>query len=248
MIIFDEKDYAERIMKSGHYQTLQHQGRERRALARYLKYDLGYNDFEIRKTVAGIKSNRKEIYDEQIWNDIMNKLISVYDNADYIKDFKVGISQSELDIILNQPTIELRNLLFVMTVYFKWARNTRERLCMRGTDTWVKEADLDCCKIAGLDKLRKPERIKLFNILFTNGVYKTDYIRRYNSIFTLPFIDDKTPVIVIDNFSEILAHLENYIDPNTCTRCTECNALIYKTSNRKHLCQWCADNRKHKRG
>lgn len=248
MIIFDEKDYAERILKSGHYQTLQYQGRERRALARYLKYDLGYNDFEIKQMVSKIKSRRKEVFDRATWDMVMNKLLQVYDKSDYIKGFKVGISKSEIDIILDQPTIELRNLLFALTVYFKWARHTKERLCMRGADTWVKEADLDCCKIAGIDKLRKTERIKLFSILLKKGVYQSDYIRRYCDIFTLPFIDDKTPVIVIDNFNDIMAYLENYINPNSCTHCASCGALIYKNTNKRRFCKWCSTNRKHKKG
>ena len=248
MIIFDEKDYAQRIINSGHYQTLQHQGRERKALARYLKYDMGYNDYEIKQKVSEIKSKRKEKYDSDIWDATMNRVIETYDNADYIKDYKVGISQAEIDTILDQPTTELRNLLFVLTVYFKWARNTREYLCMRGTDTWVKEADLDCCKLAGLSKLRKAERIQLFNILYHKGVYKSDYIRKYHDIFTLPFIDDKTPVIVIQDFNEILAYLEQYLNPDSCTHCEVCGALIHKSAHNRVRCKWCNMNRKHKKG
>lgn len=245
MIIFDEKKYAEKIIRFGYYQTLQFLGKERRAVARYLKYDMGYSDYEITKAITNIKSRKKELYDDDVWENVMVKLLNGYDKSEYIKDYRVGISQTELDIILDQPTIELRNLLFVLLVYFKWARNTKSRLCMRGTDTWVKEEDLDCCKIAGLNKLRKSERVDLFSILYKKGVYKSDFIRKYNNIFTLPFVDDKKPVIVIDDFTEIIAHLENYIDPNKCTHCIECGALTYKTSNRQKACKMCSKNRKH---
>lgn len=235
-------------MRTGYYQTIKHQGQERRALARYLKYELSYGDKEIKDTLSSIKSKRKEMFDNDIWDEIMDRLLVSYDNSEYIRGFQVGISQGELDVILSQPTLELRNLLFTLTVYFKWARSTKERLCMRGDDTWVKEADLDCCKLAGIDKMRKQERTKLFNALYVSGVYQTDFIRRYNDIFKLSFIDDRTPVIVIEDFNEIVAHLENYLDPKSCTKCSVCGSLIYKTNNRKHMCKWCSNYRKHKKG
>lgn len=226
-------------MRAGCYQTLQHQGKERRALARYLKYDLGYNDYQIKETVSKIKSKRKEIFDDDIWDEIMSKLLDKFDKGEYIKDLKVGISESELDVILNQPTTELRDLLWVLTVYFKWARNTKERLCMRGTNEWVKEADLDCCRLAGLERLRKNERIQLFNILVKNKLYNSDYIRRYHSIFTLPFIDDKKPVIIINDYNDIVAHLENYINSTSCIKCEECGSLVRKKTNNQRYCTIC---------
>lgn len=231
-------------MQSGNYQTLKWQGRERRALARYLKYDLGYNNFQIKETVTSIKSKREEVYHEEDWHFIMQKMIEYFDKGEYVKDIPVGISKTELEVILDQPTIELRNLLFVLTVYFKWARKTKERLCRRGTDEWVKEADLDVCRMAGLDKLRKAERNNMFYILGQKEVYKSDFIRRYENIFTLPFIDDKTPVIVINDYEEVLANLENYLNPDNCRKCSKCGVLIYRTSNVRHLCKWCAEHRK----
>lgn len=247
MIIFNERDYAERIIDSGWYHTLQYQGQERRALAKYLKYKRGYDDQQIKDFVGRIKSKRKEIYDDDVYESIMDKLVEKYDKTEYVYDLKVGVSQDELNIILLQPTIELRNLLFVLLVYYKWALQTQDRLCVRNNTIWVKEADLDCCKIARLGNLRKDERIKLFSDLYSSGLYDSDYIRRYHNIFTLNFVDDKEPVIVIDDFHDILAHLEYYLDPNSCIHCSYCNSLIHKTGHNHKMCKECRKHRKHQK-
>lgn len=247
MIIFDEKDYAERVIKSGYFQTLKCQGQERRAVAKYLRYDKGYNEQQIRDTITKIKSRRKEIYDEDIWDSIMDKLIVNYDKSEYLYDMKVGISQSELDIVLSQPTLELRNLLFALLVYYKWAEQIRERSFVRKERIWVREADLECCKLAHLDNLRKDERILLFGALYQSGLYNTDYVRKYRNIFTLTFVDNNEPVLVIDDFGDVLAHLEKYLNSNKYTECSECGSLIFRTSNKRRLCKMCVNNRKHRK-
>lgn len=247
MIIFNEKDYAERVIKSGYFQTLKYQGQERRAVAKYLKYEKGYNDQQIKNAITKIKSRRKEIYDEDIWDSIMDKLIINYDKSSYLSDIKVGISQSELDIILAQSTIELRNLLFSLLVYYKWARQVGERSFIRKEHIWVREADLDCCKLAHLDDLKRDERINLFGELYRTGLYSTDYVRKYRNIFTLNFIDDNEPVLVIEEFGDILAHLEKYLNSNKYTECSECGSLIFRTSNKRRLCKMCVNNRKHRK-
>lgn len=247
MIIFNEKDYAERVIKSGYFQTLKFQGQERRAVAKYLKYEKGYTDQQIKDAIIDIKSRRKEMYDADIWDNIMDKLIINYDKSEYLCDIKVGISQSELDVVLAQPTIELRNLLFSLLVYYKWASQTRERTFVRKERVWVREADLDCCKLAHLDSLKRDERISLFGDLYKTHLYDTDYVRKYRNIFTLTFVDNKEPVLIIDEFGDILAHLEKYLQSNKYTECSECGSLIFKTSNRRRLCKMCVNNRKHRK-
>lgn len=247
MIIFNERDYAERVIKSGYFQTLKYQGQERRAVAKYLKYDKEYTDQQIKDTITGIKSRRKEMYDEDIWDNIMDKLIINYDKSEYLCDISVGISQNELDIILSQPTIELRNLLFSLLVYYKWAAQTRERSFIRKENIWVREADLDCCKLAHLDDLKRDERISLFGALYQTNLYNTDYVRKYRNIFTLTFVDDDEPVMVIDDFGDILAHLEKHLKSNKYTECSECGSLIFRTSNKRRLCKMCVNNRKHRK-
>lgn len=245
IIIWDEKKYAQRILKTKRYQTLKFQGKERRALARYMKYDLGYNETQTRECLNSIRSKRQEMFDKDVWDSVISKLLDKFDDYDYMRDITVNISKTEIDIILNQPTLELRNLLFVLTVYFKWAVNSNERVCQRKDGVWVKNADLDCCKIAGLDKLRKFDRYKLFYILEKEtNVYKSDFIRKYNEIFTLTFLDDNEPAIIIDNYTEVLAHLENYIDSSKCCNCSICGDLIYKTVHNKIMCNNCRSDRK----
>lgn len=247
MIIFNERDYAKRILNSGYFQTLKYQGQERRAIAKYLKYDKDYNDQQIKKTITNIKSRRKEIYDNDIWDSIMNKLIDKYDKSEYVCDINVGISQTELSIILSQPTIELRNLLFVLLVYYKWAIQTKEKSFIRKDAIWVREADLECCKLAHLEDLRKNERVTLFSELYKSKLYNTDYVRKYHNIFTLTFVDDNEPIIIIEDFCDILAYLEQYLNSNKYTECSECGSLIFRTSNRRKLCKMCANNRKHRK-
>lgn len=247
MIIFNEKDYAERVIKNNCFQTLKYQGLERRAVAKYLKYEKGYSEDHIKEFITNIKSKRKELYDEEIWDSIMNKLIINYDKTEYLYDIEVHISQSELDIVLSQPTLELRNLLFVLLVYYKWASQTKDRSFIRRDAIWVREADMECCKMAHLDKLKRDERILLFGELYQSGLYSTDYVRKYRDIFTLNFIDEGTPIIIIKDFHDILAYLENYIDPNNCIHCSQCNSLICKTGRNHKMCSSCRNNRKHQK-
>ena len=76
MIIFDEKQYAEKILRNKEYSTLKNQGQERCAIARYLRYEKGCMDEEIIQTLLKIPMLNGEMLEDYQKEQILQKIIN----------------------------------------------------------------------------------------------------------------------------------------------------------------------------
>lgn len=243
MIIFDEKKYAERILRNKEYGTLKNQGQERCAIVRYLKFDKGYSDEDILNVLFKIPMHGGESLTKQHKKEIYQRIIEKAPKYEYIKDIEVTIYKSELDIINSIEDENCRNLLFCSLVYYKWgqhifAKNFYSKISEK---VMVLEDDDNISKISKIMKLRKDERFALYRELYLKKYYVQDIIKSKN-YFYIPFAKSsgEDVAITINNYNNILGELYLYNQETGYKRCESCGEVIKKNNNKQKYCNNCA--------
>ena len=241
MIIFDEEQYAKKIIKQKKYNTIKNQGRERCSLVRYL-INLGYDRNKIIHFLFKIPMSGGDFLTKNEKNIIFEKIIDKAQKFELIKDIKIDIYLEEINIIKNIEDINARNLLFVYLVYYKWAckipyLNFNSK---KNNTIMVLENNKDLWKIADLLKMRVADRYKICNFLFVNEFYKITNFKS-NNYFYIPFaVSDGEIAFTIQNFDNILGELLFYLYPEDYKRCAICGTVIKKTRSPKKYCSTCA--------
>ena len=240
MIIFDEKRYAEEILKDG-YKTKKHQGRERCIIARYLR-DQGKDDNYIKEKIDSLYFEGKEYLTKDNLDMIYSRILEKANNYAYVFDITVDIYKEEMDIIINIQDEKAKNLLFVSLVYYKWASqvfhlryNSYKRNCIM-----VIENDNELFKLAGISKLKVQDRYKVFNYIYKNKLYITDTIKSTNYFF-IPFAKNEGEVVLsINNYDNILGWLNYYLNPKEYRICIVCGKVFKPNNNKQKYCKKCA--------
>lgn len=253
MLVFDEKKYAEDIIKNKAYNTIKNQGKERCIIARYLHW-MGLSNNDIIKELSKIPMAGGEYLSEENKISIFTKIVNKALDYEFIYDKEVLIYQDELDTILTIENDDAQNLLFIYLVYYKWARqnNNLKFYSKKNQVDMVVENNIDIWKLANVAKLRVSERYRLNNMLYNLGLYKIDNFKSHNYIY-LPFIhrfqnegtlfNDNNYVMKIDNYDNILGEFLLYKYPEKYKRCECCNIVIQKTRSPKKYCDKCSRNK-----
>lgn len=243
MLVFDEKKYAEDIIKNKAYNTIKNQGKERCIIARYL-YWKGLDNNGIIKELSKIPMAGGEYLSEENRISIFTKIVNKALDYEFIYDKEVLIYKDELDTILTVENEDAQNLLFIYLVYYKWARqnNNLRFYSKKNQIDMVVENSVDIWKLANVAKLRVSERYRLNNMLYSLGLYKIDNFKAHNYIY-LPFAkqsEDDNYIIKINNYNNILGEFLLYKNPERYKRCECCNTVIQKTRSPKKYCDKCS--------
>lgn len=242
VIIFDEKQYAEKILRNKEYSTLKNQGQERCAIARYLRYEKGCMDEEIIRTLLKIPMLNGEMLEDYQKEQIFQKIINKSQNYEYVKNITVDLYKEEMDIINSIEDTRCRDLLFCCLVYYKWGCNvfTKSFYSRKLEVNMVLEDDKNISKIAKLSDLSVKERNEKFMFLFSKKYYFNDIINK-KSYFYIPFAKNEgEKVISISNYDNILGELYIYNKEKGYSRCNNCGAVIKKNNNKQKYCNHCA--------
>lgn len=248
MLIFDEKKYAQNLIKNREFQTYRQKDIERYILIRYLSSE-GMSYEEIKKELGNFPLVGCEYLDKKEVDLIYNKIVERALAYPLVTNIKVVIYKSEIDVINKLEDKNAQRLLFMLLVYYKWAVNQPYLFFFsRYNNTkMVITNDMDIWKYAGLMKLRVAERYKLCNKLIIDGLYVEDNFKS-NNYFYLPFsVEDGEEAIVIDNYDNIIGELDYYNDKDNYKRCSECGVVINKTRSPKKYCDNCAKIIKNKK-
>ena len=241
MLIFDEKKYAEKLLREKEFQTYRQKDIERYILIRYL-HNEGKDINDIKKKLEEFPMIGCEYLDKKEINVIYNKIIERALSYPLVTDIKINIYKEELDVINSLEDENARNLLFILLVYYKWACNQKHLYFFSRYNNvkMVVTNDMDVWKYANLMKLRVFERYKLCNQLISQNLYVEDNFKS-NNYFYLPFmVNEGEPEIVISNYDNILGELYYYNDKENYKRCAECGVIIKKTRSPKKYCKNCA--------
>ena len=241
MLVFDEKEYAEKILHTKSYNTVKSQGRERCILVRYLT-SLGKSEEEIKKTLSLIPMSGGEYLSSRDKDIIYSKILSKANEFDFVTGIRIKIYKEELEVIEDIDDEVLRHLLFIYLVYYKWASNVKDlRFYSKKNDIMmVVENNNDLWKLAGLSKFRVADRYRMCNKLFEKGLYRIDNFKAHNYIY-LPFVKNTGELAFeISNYKNVLGEILLYEEPEKYKRCAVCKTVIKKTRSPKKYCMDCA--------
>ena len=255
MLIFDEKQYAQELLKQKDFNTYRKRDVERYIVIRYLHSE-GHDLQDIKKELSKFPLVGCEYLDKKDIDIIYDKIIERALSVPLVTNIHTMIRKCEIEIINSIEDINTRNLLFVLLVYYKWA-TTQQPLYFFSKHNNVKMAvtnDVDIWKLAGLTKLKVADRYKICNQLISKGLYVEDNFKSHN-YFYLPFAcdaygeggyGDSEVAICISNYNNILGELDYYNNPDGYKRCAECGVVIKKTRSPKKYCDTCAKSVKNK--
>ena len=247
MLVFDEKKYAEKLLKNRNFETYRQRDVERYILMRYLVSE-GLDFDEIKGRLSRFPLIGCEYLDKKTVDTIYKKILDKATSCELVTGIKVTIYKEEMEIINSLSCDDVKGLLFVLLVYYKWAIS-QPYLYFYSRKNNVKMAlvnDKDCWKLANLMKLRVLDRYKLCNELLSKGLYQEDNFKSHN-YFYLPFAKDSGEVAFeISNYENLLGELKFYNDKDNYKRCSICGVVIKKTRSPKKYCSDCAYKEKRK--
>lgn len=241
MLVFDEKKYAEKLLKEKKFQTYRQKDIERYILIRYL-VSLGKSFDEIKKEMEKFPLVGCEYLDESDIDLIYHKIMDRALSCSLVTDVEVTIYKSEMDKINELEDDNAKRLLFVLLVYYKWAMNQNYLyfFSRHFNKKMVITNDMDIWKYSNIMKLRVAERYKICNELILKELYVEDNFKS-NNYFYIPFaVDEGEEVIKIKNYDNILGELYIYNDKEHYKRCSECGVVIKKSRSPKKYCNNCA--------
>ena len=247
MLIFDEKKYAENLLKNKEFKTYRQKDIERYVLIRYL-YFIGMEEEEIKKQLAKFPFTGCEYLDKVEVDYIYDKILQKALSRPLVTGIEVDIYDEEMEIIENIEDINVKKLLFILLVYYKWAcQQSYLKFFSRYNNVdMVITNDIDVWKNAGIMNLRTSERYKLCNKLIEKGLYVEDNFKA-NNYFYLPFCQKSGKIAIkITNYDNILGELFYFEDKNHYKRCSNCGVVITKTRSPKKYCSSCAKEIKNK--
>jgi predicted RNA-binding Zn-ribbon protein involved in translation (DUF1610 family) len=238
LIIFDEKEYVEKLLKCGFQQPYNKRFKDVFILAKYYKY----NKYSKKRTIRMLTDYMIK-YDNEFEinrgndNEIIAKIVhNVYSHKYHFRhNESVGITKGEIDKILQLKNKNEKQIAFVLLVLSKLYRSRR---------IYVQKNDL--IKLSSVCE----DRGYCDNIL--GYLDKINYIDIAGGLIEVLFVDKESEIIAeINDFNNLIEQL--YVVLNKYSQnetwCIKCGGQIEKTSNRTKYCPacWKEEERKLKR-
>lgn len=223
MIIFDEKQRVEELLKTGF--------KSKTALLDFIllgKYLIaqGKSGTELQNELIKVLSDKQNLIPANYLPTIIPKIIRVATNNPLQENKTVHITKEELDII-SQFSDKAQRIAFVYLVCYKFY----------GKEFAIKP--IETKRLAKLTNMRNNQLFLLENELFEKGFLKDKETRtELFYIVNLPDNDNSKVVIEIDDYRELIYYYERYLGENVIN-CKMCNKLIKRNSNAQIYCKDC---------
>lgn len=246
MIIFDEKEYALKLLQDG-YIRKNKKLKDIFILAKYFKYQ-GLSQLQACKEVIRFINK----FDDSVYSYITYQLkkyaIKTVDNA-YTKnytlrfDIKVKLSECELKSLLQLKTIGEKQVMFVLLVLNKFYRSNIKNFYTNYKDIFqFTKLDYQSNNIKNIfSKLIKKKYISIIDkhkqAIITKLKHISIYKRLYFKINIKPCDNIIYTITNFDNLMSDFAKCMKLIDGGTY--CSICGIPIKQTSNRRKYCRSC---------
>ncbi len=227
MIIFDEKAYAENLIKNG-YKNKKYISYDNIILVKYWK-SIGLLENEIKDKLSRFMNEFENLFSSaNIVGSKVNKAIEVGMKYDLLTDVVVEITQDELDRINGLETLELRKMMFVFLVVWKF-RGMPQRLKITNTD------------------ILKLSKVKANNDVFWDYIYgitqsgmlsMVEYKRK--SYYRVHMEEHGDVVLHIDKFDDLINYYLSLVEPERYKDCEKCGVPILITTSNNKYCTGCA--------
>lgn len=229
MIIFDELKYAENIIKNG-YKGKKYVSYDNIILVKYLKYK-GWSEIEIRNFLRNMMVDYEYLFNRNILERKINRAMNKGMKYDLLTGIDVEITDGEIKLINSLDKIELRKMMFVLLVVWKF----------RGMPKRFKISNEDLMKLS---------QVRVNNSTFWNYIYQItqtkmlSMVEYKNKSYYRIHIDtfEENSILKINDFDNIIYYYLSLVEPEKYSLCKECGKIIKLTSNRQKYCRDCWKN------
>ncbi|MCP1159425.1 hypothetical protein [Bacillus infantis] len=223
MIIFDEKKYAELMLKKG-FQTKNKNVYELNILAKYLhtKYE---SDTKVKNELVAFCEKYLDHFNKDEWYKIVNKTVSSAKRGSLVTDKEVHIAKEELDKIANLKDIREQQLAFVLLVLYKFYDYKKFEVIIE-----------DLYRLAKLN-LNSKTKLKLLQSLTSKDLI--DITMGGKRWVKFAIIKGGDGAITIKDFDDFVFEYFRYIGIDGYSGCEKCDKAIKLTNNKKKYCRSC---------
>lgn len=223
MIIFDEKQRVEELLKNGF--------KSKTALLDFIllgKYLIaeGFTGSELKNELIKVLSDKQELIPASYLPTIIPKIIRVATNNPLQEKKTIYITEDELKEI-EQFSEKAQRIAFVYLVCYKFY----------GKEFAIKP--IETKRFSKLTNLRNNQLFLLENELFNKGFLSEKETRtELFYIVNLPENDESKVIMEISDYRDFILNYEKYKGANVIN-CKSCGKLIKRNSNAQIYCKEC---------
>jgi len=232
LIVFDEKIYAENMIKKG-FHTKNKNVYELHILAKYYFY-IGKEKEVVKDLLIKFCEKHIEYFNIDEWYGVINRTISVANKGHLVTGKSVDITKNELETIQQLEDIREQKLAFTMMVLYKFYDCKRFKVTIK-----------DLFELSDVTTINTDTKLKLLHSLTFKGLIDIDMRgRRW-----VKFSNENNKVeIKINNFEQFIYEYYLYTGFKDFTNCIICNKAIKKSINCiKKYCNKCSEEERRKR-
>jgi len=226
LIIFDEKKYAENLIKNG-YKNEKYIVMDNIILVKYWK-SIGLSENEVKNKLRIFMVKFQELFNDNIIKYKLNSAMKVGMKYDLLTDVCVGITSKEIEQIQILETIELQRMMFILLVVWRF-KGSPKRFRISNTDLM----NLSGVKVNG-------------NTFWDNvhGITKSCLLSmveyRNKSYYQINIEENWDIVLYIDKFDNVIDYYMSIIEPDKYIFCNKCGVPFLPTNNFQKYCRNCA--------
>jgi len=225
LIIFDEKKYAENLIKNG-YKNEKYIAMDNIILVKYWK-SIGLSEEEVKNKLRLFMVKFQELFNDNIIKYKLNSAMKVGMKYDLLTNVCVGITNKEIEQIQTLETIELQRMMFILLVVWRF-KGSPKRFRISNTDLM----NLSSVKVNG-------------NVFWNNihEITKTKMLSmveyRNKSYYQINIEENWEIILYIDKFDNVIDYYMSIIDPDKYMFCDKCGVPFLPTNNRQKYCKIC---------
>jgi hypothetical protein len=224
LIVFDELKYIEDIIKNG-YKNKKYTTFDNIILVKYWKYK-GFDQESIKNKLKKFIIEHNELYNTNIIDKKVQKAIEIGQKHELLTDVQIEITDNEIEAINRLKTIELRKMMFVLLVIWKFKGRPKR------------------FNVSNIDLMRLSE-VRTYSNAFWNLIYQLtqsgllSMVEYKNKSYYKLHIDvGGAPLFQIRKFDNLIYYYLRLIKPEKYKEC-ECGVPIKITSNNQKYCKVC---------
>ena len=225
MIIFDEKKYAENLIKNG-YKNIKYIAMDNIILVKYWK-SKGISENEIKNKLRLFMVKFQELFNDNIIKYKLNSAMNVGMKYELLTDVCVGITQKEIEQIQTLETIELQRMMFILLVVWRF-KGSPKRFRISNTDL----INLSGIKVNGntfWDYIHQMTKTKILSMI--------EY--KFKSYYQFNIEECEKIVLHIDKFNNVIDYYMNIVEPEKYMLCEKCSIPFLPTNNSQKYCRSC---------
>jgi len=225
LIIFDEKKYAENLMKNG-YKNEKYIVMDNIILVKYWK-SIGLSEDEVKNKLRLFMTKFQELFNDNIIKYKLNSAMKVGMKYDLLTDVCVGITNKEIEQIKTLETIELQRMMFILLVVWRF-KGSPKRFRISNTD------------------LMNLSSVKLNSNIFWNNIHEitksgllsmVEY--RNKSYYQINIEENWEIVLHINRFDNVIDYYMSIVEPDKYMFCEKCGVPFLPTNNSHKYCKIC---------